>query len=103
MKQSSPLRDSGYVDFGVISAGTKTCFFQRNWRGKVRGLWWTFARVCDKMGMYYPEEQLQPLFNSYDVDRSGEVDYQEFALALFGKEAAAKATLQKRPKVEPQT
>ena len=76
-------------------------FFDVNGLGRVD--FQTFARVCDKMGMYYPEEQLQPLFNSYDKDGSGEVDYQEFALALFGSEAAAKATLQKRPKVEPQT
>ena len=57
-------------------------FFDVNGLGRVD--FQTFSKVCDKMGMYYPDEQLQPLFNSYDKDRSGEVDYQEFALALFG-------------------
>ena len=76
-------------------------FFDVSGQGRVD--FETFAKVCEKTGMYYPEEQLRPLFNSYDRDGSGAVDYQEFALALFGEEAAAKATLQKRPKVDPQT
>ena len=63
----------------------------------------TFFKVCEKTGMYFPEEQLKPLFDSYDRDGSGALDYQEFALALFGEEAAAKGQLQKRPKVVPQT
>ena len=35
----------------------------------------TFAKVCEKTGMYYPEAQLRPLFNAYDRDGSGSLDY----------------------------
>ena len=63
----------------------------------------TFTKVCEKSGMYYPEAQLKSLFDIYDRDGSGALDYQEFAIALFGEEAASKGQLQKRPKVVPQT
>lgn len=49
--------------------------------------------------MYYPEEQLRPLFDSYDTDSSGSLDYTEFAVAVFGEEAAAKGQMQKKPPV----
>ena len=49
-----------------------------------------FQRVLEKGGMYFPAEQLRPLFNSYDQDSSGSLDYKEFAVAVFGQEAAAK-------------
>jgi len=54
-----------------------------------------FSRVLEKSGMYYPENQLRPLFASYDTDRSGSLDYREFAMAIFGQEAAAKASVQR--------
>ena len=62
-----------------------------------------FQRVLEKSGMYYPEEQLRPLFNSYDRDSSGSLDYQEFAMAVFGQESAAKGQVQRRPQVAPRT
>ena len=43
--------------------------------------------------MYYPEEQLRPLFETYDRDSSGSLDYQEFAMAVFGHESAAKGQM----------
>lgn len=50
----------------------------------------TFQRVLEKGGMYYPPEQLKPLFDFYDRDGSGSLDYAEFAIAVFGQEAKAK-------------
>ena len=49
-----------------------------------------FQRVLEKGGMYYPEDQLRPLFNTYDKDSSGTLDYTEFAVAVFGEESGAK-------------
>jgi len=49
--------------------------------------------------MYFPEEQLRPLFDSYDTDSSGSLDYTEFAVAVFGEEAAAKGQMQKKPPI----
>jgi Ca2+-binding EF-hand superfamily protein len=55
------------------------------------------------MGMYYPPEQMKTLFNAYDTDRSGLVDYKEFTAIIFGEEASNKALLQKTERVEPKT
>ena len=63
----------------------------------------TFQRVLEKTGMYFPEEQLRPLFQTYDTDQSGSLDYKEFAVAVFGEEAAAKGQMQKKPPVEAKT
>ena len=52
-----------------------------------------FQRVLEKSGMYYPEEQLRPLFDTYDRDGSGSLDYSEFAVAVFGQESAAKGQI----------
>ena len=62
-----------------------------------------FCRVLEKTGMYYPPEQLKPLFASYDTDGSGAVDYKEFSTAIYGPEGAAKAMVKKTPPVEPKT
>ena len=62
-----------------------------------------FQRVLEKTGMYYPETQLRPLFDIYDRDRSGSLDYQEFAIAVFGEDAAAKGQMQRKPPIEPKT
>ena len=62
-----------------------------------------FCRVCEKMGMYYPPEQLKSLFDVYDSDKSGLVDYKEFTAIIFGEEASKKALLQKTERVEPKT
>ena len=62
-----------------------------------------FQRVLEKSGMYYPEQQLQPLFDLYDQDGSGSLDYKEFAMAVFGSEAAGKGAMQKRQPVASKT
>jgi len=49
-----------------------------------------FQRVLEKSGMYYPEAQLKPLFDTYDEDKSGSLDYREFATAVFGRESSGK-------------
>ena len=59
-----------------------------------------FQRVLEKCGMYYPEEQLRPLFDTYDRDSSGSLDYTEFAVAVFGEEASARGAMQRKPPVE---
>jgi len=62
-----------------------------------------FQRVLEKSGMYYPEDQLRPLFQTYDRDGSGSLDYTEFAIAIFGQESAAKGQMQKKPAISSQT
>jgi Ca2+-binding EF-hand superfamily protein len=44
-----------------------------------------------KTGMYFPEEELRNLFNEYDLNGNGLVDYREFTLALFGQQTKNKA------------
>jgi Ca2+-binding EF-hand superfamily protein len=43
------------------------------------------VRVLEKTGMYYPLPTLQALFNEYDVDQSGGLDYRELALTISGE------------------
>ena len=62
-----------------------------------------FQRVLEKGGMYYPEDQLRPLFETYDKDSSGSLDYTEFAVAVFGEGSSAKGQLQKKPPVAAKT
>lgn len=49
--------------------------------------------------MYFPEDQLRPLFDAYDRDGSGSLDYTEFAVAVFGEEASNKGHMQKKPPI----
>lgn len=39
----------------------------------------------EKIGLYYSADQLKPLFQSYDTDRSGALDYKEFSAIIFGE------------------
>lgn len=52
-----------------------------------------FGRVLEKTGMGLPDDQLRPLFESYDTDSSGSLDYTEFAVAVFGEEAGARGQM----------
>ena len=62
-----------------------------------------FQRVLEKSGMYYPPEQLKPLFETYDQDGSGNLDYTEFAVAVFGQESAQKGQMQKKAPIPAKT
>ena len=62
-----------------------------------------FQRVLEKSGMYYPEDQLRPLFQAYDKDGSGSLDYTEFAMAVFGQESAAKGQMQRKAPIPAKT
>jgi len=44
-----------------------------------------FAKAIEKIGIQIPTRQdLDMLFNIYDVDQSGALDYKEFSSAVFG-------------------
>jgi len=45
-----------------------------------------FAKAIEKIGIQIPTKQdLNTLFNIYDLDGSGAIDYNEFSTVLFGK------------------
>jgi len=51
-----------------------------------------FAKAIEKIGIQIPTKQdLDALFNVYDVDGSGSLDYKEFSSNLFGKPSTAGA------------
>lgn len=74
-------------------------FFDVQDRGSVNFA--EFCRVLEKLNMYYPPEQLKPLFDFYDSDSSGAVDYKEMTAAVLGAEVANKAFVKKTERVEP--
>ena len=41
----------------------------------------------NKIGLYYTKQELEPLFKQYDTDRSGAIDYKEFAGIVFGADS----------------
>lgn len=43
-----------------------------------------FMKAMEKIGFYYPAQQMEPLFKGYDLDGSGSLDYKEFAAIIFG-------------------
>jgi hypothetical protein len=46
-----------------------------------------FAKACEKIGILIPTKQdLDALFNIYDKDQSGALDYREFASEIFGRD-----------------
>lgn len=42
-----------------------------------------FMKTLEKIGLCYPEQQMQPLFRQYDTDKSGSLDYREFSSIIF--------------------
>ena len=38
----------------------------------------------EKIGLYYEASDIKPLFNIYDIDKSGTLDYKEFSAIVFG-------------------
>lgn len=52
-----------------------------------------FAKAIEKIGIQIPTRQdLEMLFNIYDVDGSGGLDYKEFSSAVFGKPSTGNAS-----------
>jgi len=50
-----------------------------------------FAKALEKVGIIInTQQELDSLFNAYDTDQSGALDYKEFGSMLFGKGAGAK-------------
>jgi len=49
-----------------------------------------FAKAIEKIGIMIPTRQdLDALFNLYDADRSGSIDYREMSSALLGREVSS--------------
>ncbi len=46
-----------------------------------------FEKAMNKIGLYYTKQELEPLFRQYDTDRSGAIDYKEFAGIVFGADS----------------
>lgn len=52
-----------------------------------------FAKAIEKIGIQIPTKQdLDMLFNIYDVDGSGGLDYKEFSSAVFGRPSTGAAS-----------
>jgi|JI102314A2RNA_FD_contig_21_3666963_length_396_multi_2_in_0_out_0_1 Ca2+-binding EF-hand superfamily protein len=54
-----------------------------------------FHKAMEKIGLYYKPEELQPLFNLYDTNGNGDLDFKEFSAMIFGGEAP-KGQMQKK-------
>lgn len=47
-----------------------------------------FIKAMEKIGLYYSVQEMQPLFQQYDQDGSGALDYKEFSAIVFGSNGA---------------
>ncbi len=45
-----------------------------------------FMKAMEKIGLYYGPQEMKPLFESYDENGNGELDYKEFSEGVFGSE-----------------
>jgi len=55
-----------------------------------------FAKAIEKIGIIIPTKQdLDALFNVYDKDHSGSLDYREFASEIFGRECGGASPAKK--------
>lgn len=55
-----------------------------------------FLRTVEKIGLYYTAQELEPLFQEYDEDGSGHLDYKEFSAIIFGNRDTLKGQQIKR-------
>lgn len=55
-----------------------------------------FMRTIEKIGLYYSPAEMLPLFEVYDVDGSGFLDYKEFSSIIFGNRDMLKGQQVKR-------
>jgi len=46
-----------------------------------------FHKAMEKIGLYYSQEDLLPLFGLYDTNQNGDLDFKEFSAIIFGGEA----------------
>ncbi len=58
-------------------------------------------RTIEKIGLYYSPQDMQPLFEEYDTDKSGSLDYKEFSAIVFGNRDTLKGQQVKRQIVTP--
>lgn len=42
-----------------------------------------FIRTIEKIGLYYSAQEMQPLFQEYDTNGNGVLDYKEFSALVF--------------------
>ena len=60
-----------------------------------------FLKTVEKIGLYYTPLELEPLFNEYDSDQSGHLDYKEFSAIIFGNRDTLKGQQIKRQPQNP--
>ena len=53
-----------------------------------------FTRVLVKAGMYYPQKELQSLFEQYSADGSNQINYRKFTVDLYGEKSSKLAHIQ---------
>lgn len=71
-------------------------YFDLNDSGTVSKAEW--LRAVEKMGIVMDDtSNLEELFDAYDTDKSGSLDYKEFSSSLFGEESRITRQLQVRP------
>jgi Ca2+-binding EF-hand superfamily protein len=56
-----------------------------------------FYKAMEKIGLYYTEQELLPLFNLYDLNGNSEIDFKEFSAIIFGGEAPKGQMTKKAP------
>lgn len=75
-------------------------YFDLNNSGAVSKSEW--LRAVEKMGIVMDEtSELESLFDSYDLDQSGSLDYKEFSSSLFGEESRISRQMQIKPSTLP--
>ena len=60
-----------------------------------------FLRTVEKIGLYYSQHELEPLFHEYDLDGNGHLDYKEFSAVVFGNRDTLNGQQIKRPTLTP--
>lgn len=58
-------------------------------------------RTIEKIGLYYSPQEIQPLFEEYDTDNNGSLDYKEFSAIVFGNRDTLKGQQVKRQILTP--
>ena len=56
-----------------------------------------FEKAMNKIGLYYTQQELLPLFKQYDTDNSGSLDYKEFSTIIFGEDSLKGQMVKRAP------